>query len=170
MELRFYLESLNNLIKVERKMKISIGLTGLVAASERKFTNKPEFMEAETPDWWTNKPALDRMATLECKRADYFETYFGSTASKVQGLWADVIEDIKSAVNKRGCLNDPNLRKRRDVGDENRAYNACTDWKENDAWKDTDLFVKFIGVFVREVDDDQAKCQRIGNRLVSGVL
>ena len=86
------------------------GLTralALITADERKFRNKDDFMNAETPGWWTTKPAVDRMATLECKRADYFSTYFGSTTPRIQQLWADAISDIEEVVNKRGCLNDP---------------------------------------------------------------
>ena len=148
-------------------MKLSLCLAALVTADERKFTNKDDFMNAETPGWWTTKPAVDKMATLECKRADYFSTYFGSTTPRIQQLWADAISDIEEVVNKRVCLNDPS-RRRRDA-EEERGYNACTDWKQNDVWTDTDFFMKFVGTFVREViyRDDQAHCQRLGYRIVS---
>ena len=153
-------------------MKIFLSyLTALASANERKFTNKPEFMEAPTPAWWSTKPATERMATLECKRADYFSTYFGDSAQKVQQLWEDAIVDIEVAVVERGCFNDTNGRKRRndDDAEEERGFDPCTDWKKNLIWKDTDFFATFIGTFVREViyRDSKAHCKRIATRLVS---
>ena len=110
------------------------------------------------------------MATLHCKSEDYFNTYFGNAARNVQELWTDAIADINNVVNERGCLNETNSRKRRNDNDEeDRAFDPCTDWKKNDVWKDTDLFVTFVGTFVREViyRDSLPHCQRIGTRLVS---
>ena len=44
---------------------LSLFVTALANQSEdRKFTNDNEFMSQDTPAWWLNKPAVERLSTL----------------------------------------------------------------------------------------------------------
>ena len=61
-------------------MKLTWAVLALASASDdgedKKFVNKDNFMDAPTPDWWTNHPAE--------KRA---KTYFKKTPRKFLEVW-----------------------------------------------------------------------------------
>ena len=62
---------------------LSLFVTALANQSEdRKFTNDNEFMSQDTPAWWLNKSAVERLSTFRTSaflsRKFDFQTYFSN--------------------------------------------------------------------------------------------
>ena len=90
-------------------MKLSLGCLAIVAATgpdeDRKFTNKPSFLGAAAPEWWSKAPMSDQMNKLEVRIEKYFEKWFPQ--ARVRALFQDHVSDVRNAFQK--CR--PNERK-----------------------------------------------------------
>jgi len=65
---------------------------------DRKFTNKPSFLGAEAPEWWSKAPMSDQLDKLEIRIEKYFDKWFPN--ARVRALFEDHVADVRNAFQK----------------------------------------------------------------------
>ena len=96
-------------------MKVLMVLAAIISAkSDRKFTNKEDFMNSKTPSWWKDFSADKRMNWIKNAPIKFFNMHFPRISSgnvRLRALFLDIAGDMDRIRGR--CRNNNNIRTRR---------------------------------------------------------
>ena len=94
-------------------MKLTWAVLALAAANDdgedKKFVNKDNFMDAPTPDWWTNHPASKRAKTFFKKTPKKFLQVWGLDSEENEELWDKKFDQLINMKQKLDFLIEEGL-------------------------------------------------------------
>lgn len=98
-------------------MKVFVVLTAVaLAKSDRKFTNKEDFMNSKTPTWWKDFSADKRMYWIQNAPNKFFDMHFPRISAgnvRLRALFLDIAEDVDRIRGRCRKNNKNNIRMRR---------------------------------------------------------
>lgn len=159
-----------------------------LAKSDRKFTNKEDFMNSKTPSWWNDFSAGERIHWIKNAPNKFFDMHFQRISAgnvRLKSLFLDIAGDI-DRIRRRCPKNNKNttrMRRRTDEFDTqienniglnedsdpmNEKINILGRKLRGDIAGDIQHFISHQGRFImEEIYRKGGNCEFTGVRLVS---
>ena len=162
-----------------------------LAKSDRKFTNKEDFMNSKTPGWWNDFSADKRMHWIKNAPNKFFDMHFQRISAgnvRLRSLFLDIAGDIDRIRSRCSKNNKNTIRMRRrtdefnaqmeninetiglneDSDPMNEKINILGRKLRGDIAGDIHNFISHQGRFImEEIYRKGGNCEFIGVRLVS---
>lgn len=161
-----------------------------LAKSDRKFTNKEDFMNSKTPSWWNDFSAEKRMNWIKNAPSKFFDMHFQRVSAgnvRLRSLFLDIAGDIDRIRTRCSKNNKNTIRVRRrteefngrienindavineDSDPMNEKINILGRKLRGDIAGDIQHFISHQGRFImEEIYRKGGNCEFIGVRLVS---
>ena len=161
-----------------------------LAKSDRKFTNKEDFMNSKTPSWWNDFSPEKRMNWIKNAPSKFFDMHFQRISAgnvRLRSLFLDIAGDIDRIRSRCSKNNKNTIRVRRrteefndrienindavineDSDPMNEKINILGRKLRGDIAGDIQHFISHQGRFImEEIYRKGGNCEFIGVRLVS---